>query len=123
MEWLRTFLGLDVPAAARPHLQSYPSAPLPERLSAEDTNSYLEPLPRASGNYLTFWVGNQLPGSYMHLTPHTQYLVYKTQDFVQPQLNTQASFGQNLSTVNAAQLLANWRTMWQSASGRYGNGS
>jgi hypothetical protein len=111
-----------LPASVRPALQPYPSAPFPQRLSAEDTRTYRQPIPPASGNFLTFWDGNQLPGSYMHLTAHTQYLVYKTQDFVQPQYNTQASFGENLSQVPAAQLLANWRSMWQSASGRYGNG-
>ena len=115
-------MGRILPSSVRPKLQSYPSHPWPQRLSAEDTNAYVQPIPPASGNFLTFWDGNQLPGSYMHLTAHTQYLVYKTQDFVQPQLNTQASFGSNLSQIPAAQLLANWRTMWSSASGRYGNG-
>lgn len=113
-----------VPAADRPDLRVMTYAPLPQRLEGNDANNYRQPIPPASGNFLTFWDGNQLPGSFMHIPNdgHAQYLVYKSQDFVQPQYNTQASFGQNLSQVNAAQLLANWRTMWQSASARYGNG-
>ena len=113
-----------VPAADRPRLQPQTYTPFPQRLEGNDANNYRQPIPPASGNFLTFWDGNQLPGTYMHIPPdgHAQYLVYRSQDFVQPQFNTQASFGTNLSQVNAAQLLANWRTMWQSASARYGNG-
>lgn len=118
LAWCRN----TVPAADRADLRPQLYAPLPQRLEGNDLTNYRQPIPPASGNFLTFWDGNQLPGSFMHLTAHTQYLVYRSQDFVQPQFNTQASFGTNLSQVNAAQLLANWRTMWQSASGRYGNG-
>jgi hypothetical protein len=111
-----------VPATDRADLRMQTYAPLPQRLIGNDATNYRQAIPPASGNFLTFWDGNQLPGSFMHLTAHTQYLVYRTQDFVQPQYNTQASFGSNLSQIPAAQLLANWRTMWASASGRYGNG-
>ena len=113
-----------IPAADRADLRVMTYAPFPQRLEGNDANNYRQPIPPASGNFLTFWDGNQLPGTYMHIPPdgHAQYLVYRSQDFVQPQFNTQASFGTNLSQVNAAQLLANWRTMWQSASARYGNG-
>lgn len=111
----------SLPGSVQPRLQTFPSAPLPQRLSAQDTDTYVQPIPHTSGNYQTFWTGNQLPGSYMHITPHTQYIVYRTQDFVQPQLNTQASFGRNVGTLNTASILANWRTVWASASARYGN--
>jgi len=40
------FSGLQriLPSSVRPKLQSYPSAPFPQRLSAQDTNSYRQPI-------------------------------------------------------------------------------
>lgn len=111
---IRLGVGPDV----APRLQSFPSDPLPQRLSARDTNPYRQPEPATSDNYLTFWNGNQLPGSFMHVTPHAAWISVSSQDDTTPQF-TGGSFGQVLTQLQSAQLVANWRNMWANLQGRY----
>ena len=102
-----------------PRLRSLPSSALPQRLSARDTNAWREPSPPSSDNYLTFWTGNQLPGAFMHITPHAAWVAVRSQDDVQPQLRG-GQFGQVLGQLDSARLVTSWRLMWQSLAGRYG---
>lgn len=111
-------LALGVKSDQRPHFYSLPSNPLPQRMSARDTRTWVEPLPFSTDNYLTFWHGNQLPGSYMHVTPHAAWIAVSSQDDLQPQYRG-GSFGQVMGQLETAQLVQSWRLMWQNLQGRY----
>ena len=108
------------PPDVDPRLRQLPSNPLPQRLSARDTNAWREPTPPTSDSYLTFWTGNQIPGPFMHITPHAAYIAVRSQDDVQPQLRG-GNFGSVLGQLGSAQLVTNWRLMWQSLQAKYGS--
>ena len=105
------------PGVDETRVHTLPSGPLPQRLSATDTNAWVEPTPASSDNYLTFWAGNQLPGSYMHVTPHTAWVEVSSQSDLTPQFNGQ--FGPVMGQLQSAQLVARWRSLWQQAQGAY----
>lgn len=117
---IRTRLRIPQPENDGPRgLQSLPSTGFPVRLQVPDTLAWREPVPPASGNYQTFWQGNQLPGSYMHVTPHAAWIHVSSQDDLQPQYRGGA-FGQVMGQLQTAQLIANWRTALSGALSKYG---
>ena len=113
-------LAAGAPPDVTPPFYALPSDPLPQRLSARDTNRYRQPAPPTSDNYLAFWDGNQLPGSYMHVTAHTAWIAVRSQDDLAPQYRG-GSFGQVITQLQGAQLVAQWRSMWANLQGRYGS--
>lgn len=98
-------------------LGAFPSAPWPQRLSAQDTRTYRQPLFQSHDNYLTFWQGNQLPGMFMHTAP-TAYIPYSSQEDLRPRL-AGGSFGPVMTQLQTAQLVADWRAAWNSLVSRY----
>jgi len=93
---------------------------LPEQLSMPlGGQTYRQPTPvyDISGNllYLNFWYGNQMPGSHMLTLPHAHYVHFPNKDIsVQ---RSGAYFGQLVSTLDTARLLASARAAWAKAAG------
>jgi hypothetical protein len=109
-----------IPANVAPRLMELPSNPLPQRMSARDTNAWREPKPSSVENYLTFWNGNQLPGSYMHTVPHAAWIAVSSQDDLQPQYRG-GGFGTVMSQLQTAQFIGNWHNFWNNLQARYGS--
>lgn len=99
-------------------LQSFPSSPFPQRLSAQDTRAYRQPGPQSHENYLTFWNGNQLPGAYLHVVPHVNIVPVQSQTDLAPRL-AGGSFGRVLTPLQSANLIATWRATFSSLTSRY----
>lgn len=99
--------------------RQFASKPLPQRLSAQDTQEYLQPQPTYDPQYyLTYWEGNQMPGMFMHTAnPHIQWISVKDRQVLyqsspQAAQRTAGSFNYNLSQQNSAEVIATWRAAW-----------
>lgn len=105
--------------AQRQHvrLTAFPSAPFPQRLSAQDTRTYQQPLPLDWASFQSFFTGNQLPGVHM-TTANTAYIPYASQEDLRPRL-AGGSFGPVMTQLQTANLVATWRQTWNSLASRY----
>lgn len=99
--------------------REFASRPLPQRLSAQDTNEYIQPQPSWDPQqYLTYWTGNQLPGYFIHTANPIQMWTSVKDKQVLFQSSpygaqrTSGSFNYNLSQQNSQQVIATWRTAW-----------
>lgn len=100
--------------------RAFTSQPLPQRLSAQDTRDYVQPQPAYDPQYyLTYWLGNQLPGMFIHIiNPHQQWVSVKDKSV---QYNSSpgaaqraaGSFNYNLSQQSSAQVQAVWSAAWK----------
>lgn len=105
--------------------RQFRSHPLPQRYThnSDDTTEYLQPQPKLGlgivGNYLTFWMGNQLPGQTIHTqNPHETWVSVKDkrqrdQNSPYGALRKAGSFNVNLSQQTSEQIMAQWRAAWQ----------
>lgn len=107
--------------------RSFASKPLPERLSAQDTQEYLQPQPSYDPQYyLTYWQGNQLPGRFIHTqNPHIMWVSVKDKRVAYTSSpyaaqRSAASFNVNLSQQSSAQVIASWRAAWTAAAAQSG---
>ena len=100
--------------------RQYASNPFPQRLSAQDTNEYVQPQPTYDPQYyLTYWNGNQLPGQFIHnndpiqewMSVSTRQILYTSSP--QGAMRAAGSFNQNLSQQNSAQIMATWGAAWK----------
>jgi len=99
---------------------TFVSKPLPQRLSAQDTNNYVQPQPTYDPQYyLTYWNGNQLPGMFIHTqNPHIVWVSVKDRRVLYTSspdgaMRSAASFNYNLSQQNSAQVQATWSAAWK----------
>ncbi len=102
--------------------RQFASRPLPQRMSAADTDEYIQPQPRLGANqYLTYWEGNQLPGLFIHTqNPHEVWISVKDKKLLYSgspygAQRTAGSFNVNLSQQGSAEVIAQWRATWQQA--------
>ena len=103
--------------------RQFTSKPLPQRLSAQDTNDYIQPISALGPNtqYLNCWLGNQLPGQFMHIqNPYEVWVSVADRRVLytsSPQAAQRAngSFNYNLSQETSAQIQAQWRAAWTAA--------
>lgn len=93
--------------------------PLPQRLSAQDTNSYVQPTPAAIPRYMTFWKGNQLPPPTLLNAPFMRYILVSSQDNKVPQ-RTGGTFGRNLGQLSSTQLVARMHAAWNNRAANIG---
>lgn len=99
--------------------KTFVSNPLPQRMSAQDTNNYVQPQPTYDPQYyLTYWQGNQMPGMFIHTqNPHIMWVSVKDRSVLYNSSpdgaqRTKGSFNYNLSQQNSAQVIATWRAAW-----------
>ena len=106
------------------------SHPLPQRYThhTDDTRDFRQPTPSYDPQYyLTYWVGNQLPGRFIQTQNHHEMWIsvrdrrnlYTNSPYGAQR--TQGSFNYNLSQQSSADIVAQWRAVWLAASG--GGGS
>lgn len=102
--------------------RQFTSKPLPQRLSAQDTNDYIQPQPTYDPQYyLTYWNGNQLPGMFIHTqNPWEVWVSVKDRQVLYTSSPSAAqraggSFNYNLSQEGSAQIIAQWRAAWTTA--------
>lgn len=100
--------------------RSFASKPLPQRLSAQDTQEYVQPTPTFDPQYyLTYWAGNQLPGWFIHTqNPHIVWISVKDRRVLYTSSpdaaqRSKGSFNYNLSQQNSAQIQAQWSAAWK----------
>lgn len=108
--------------------RTFASRPLPQRLSAADTNEYQQPQPSLGPNqYLTYWVGNQLPGLFIHTADaNMQWVSVKDGRVLATSspygaMRTGGSFNQNLSQQGSGEVVATWRAIWTAAAAKAGH--
>lgn len=99
-------------------MRVFASKPFPQRLSAQDTLEWFEGRPALSDNYMSFWSGNQLPGTHVITPPHAYYVNVSSQYDTQP-VRPGGIFSQQLGQLNSADLIARWRAAWANARGQY----
>ena len=102
--------------------RQFRSQPLPQRMAEADTNEYQQPQPRLGPNqFLTYWMGNQLPGQFIHTqNPHEVWIAVKDKKMAQQSapgaaLRRGGSFNYNLSQQTGEQIIASWRDAWRTA--------
>ena len=93
-----------------------------------DTQEYLQPQPRLDGPaapYLTYWSGNQMPGSFIHTAnPIQLWNSVKTHEVLWQNSpyaaqRTGGQFNRVAGVGSSAQIVATWRLAWQTAKARY----
>ena len=109
--------------------KTYVSLPLPQRLSAQDTTNYVQPQPTYDPQYyLTYWLGNQLPGLFIHTAnPHEQWIAVKDRRVLYTSApyaaqRPEGSFNYNLSQQNSAQIQAVWSAAWKAKAAQVSGG-
>lgn len=109
--------------------RTFVSRPLPQRLSAQDTNDYVQAQPTYDPQYyLTYWLGNQLPGMFIHIAnPHEQWVAVKDKSVLynsspSAAQRSAASFNYNLSQQSSAQVQAIWSAAWKAKAAQASGG-
>jgi hypothetical protein len=97
-----------------PSITHYPSWPFPERFEGNDAQTWIEPTAADRSNYMNYFQGNQLPGTFLSSGPMGYPVVQAVQ--VESLVRPQGSFGPNLGQVGIQNLVARWQGIWQSAS-------
>jgi len=105
----------------------FASKPFPQRLSAQDSQEYIQPQPRLGpvAPYLTYWSGNQMPGSFIHTANPIQFwnsvktheVLWQNSPYAAQR--TGGQFNQVAGVGSSAQIVATWRLAWQTARARY----
>lgn len=90
--------------------------PFPQRQGAADQFTFQQPIPKATGWYMTFWAGNQLPGVHIETAPSpSQNFRYQEQHSAQ---RAGGGFGGGwMNAVTTFNLLERIRSAWASQSG------
>lgn len=98
------------------------SRPLPERMDYQDTTNYSAQLPMGVemnlAPYQTFWMGNQLPGTWIHTPAHANIVNVRSPGLLTPSFQGAGTYGQVMGQVATTSLVAKWHQLWQLASAR-----
>ncbi len=107
--------------------RTFASKPFPQRLSAQDSQEYQQPMPALGplAPYLTYWKGNQLPGSFIHTADPIQFwssvqtkaVLYNSSPYAAQR--TGGQFNKVAGVESSAQIVAQWRLAWQQAKAIY----
>ena len=100
-----------IPFGARQKQHNIYSQPFPQRLSAADTNQYVQPTPIHGEPFLTFWAGNQVPAPFIATQAHPQYLLISSQELREP-VRSGGSFNVVLGQLSTGRLVARMRAAW-----------
>ena len=109
--------------------KTFVSRPLPQRLSAQDTTNYVQPHPTYDPQYyLTYWMGNQLPGQFIHnadpiqqwMSVSTKQVLYTSSPYAAQRAS--GSFNYNLSQQSSAQVQAVWSAAWKAQAAKQAGG-
>lgn len=99
------------------------SRPLPQRMSYQDTTNYAAQLPAVPWEmnlapYQTYWMGNQLPGTFIHTQAHANLVNVRSPGLLMPNFQGAGTYGQVMGQVATTSLVARWHQLWQLASAR-----
>lgn len=96
------------------------STPLPQRNEGNDATNYAQPLvvEYFAEPYQTYWMGNQIPGVFIHTQSNANYWPVSSLDPIMPQRQG-GSFGQVLGQVQSSSLVARMHQLWSAAKSRY----